>query len=368
MDGQAPGYVRAAYALPWIRRGFSQGAGYMFPTLGFLLIPIWSLRDTPYLPVTIALAVIIGALAISTSWVLHIGEAGRWLWLLALILAIVTLGIVTDGEARPAYFAAFPAAVAAQLLPWPEARLVIVVLALIAGGYSFIGRDWFGVVLAVTAATVGLTIGASLEANHARTRLALAEERTAVLAVAAERERIGRDLHDILGHSLTTIAIKADLASRLIGRDDAAASQEVRQIADVARQSLADVRATASGMREVRLASEIAAARSVLVAAGVETDTPVNLPALADEASELFGYVVREAVTNVVRHADANRCEITCTEDCVSIIDDGRGLGDRGEGSGLGGLRARAENAGADLLVSSSAEGTVVLATLREAP
>jgi ABC-type nitrate/sulfonate/bicarbonate transport system ATPase subunit len=112
------------------------------------------------------------------------------------------------------------------------------------------------------------------QAQRVRFTLALVPDRELqqtreALAVAAERERIGRDLHDILGHSLTAIAVKAGLARRLVGRDDAAAATEIGEVERLAREALADVRATASGFREVSLATELAVAGSMLRAAGV---------------------------------------------------------------------------------------------------
>lgn len=119
-------------------------------------------------------------------------------------------------------------------------------------------------------------------------------------------------------------------------------------------------------MREVRLASEVAAARSVLDAAGVECRTPSALPALPDARAELFGYVVREAVTNVVRHAGAVTCTITADETSVSVTDDGRGIPTDAPGSGLRGLAERVEASGGRLTVTSSTAGTTVRATLEE--
>ena len=171
---------------------------------------------------------------------------------------------------------------------------------------------------------------------------ARAERRVSTLAVSAERERISRDLHDILGHSLTAISIKSELAGRLIDANPDAAKAQIAEVEEIARQALADVRSTASAIREVRVAVELAGARSVLLAAGIEAQVPAALPALTDETSELFGFVVREAVTNVVRHSGATRCTISVTEDRVEIVDNGSGLG-----SESGGLRpARAGRAG----------------------
>ena len=157
-------------------------------------------------------------------------------------------------------------------------------------------------------------------------RLAEAEQRVSVLALAAERERIGRDRHDILGHSLTAISIKSGLAARLVDHDPAAAGERLRGGSDVARQALADVRSTASGFTEIRVTSEIAGARSVLLAAGINANLPTAVEPMPSEVSELFGYAMREAVTNVVRHSDADSCTVTVDARQVTVTDDGRGF------------------------------------------
>jgi len=163
-----------------------------------------------------------------------------------------------------------------------------------------------------------------------------------VAAVVAERERIGRDLHDILGHSLTAIAVKAGLARRLLERDAAAAAVEIADVERLAREALADVRATASGYREVSLAGELAVAAAVLQAAGIRAELPRAVDAVNPAAREVFGYVIREAVTNVVRHSGASSCTVTLEPNSIEIVDDGRGPADGEQcGNGLPGLADR---------------------------
>lgn len=362
-DLSAPGYNPGVDGLPWYRRGMGQGLGYLLPSTLFVFIPFFA-ADWPPLTWVLAglCAVAIVVFFVGTTMVMHWPEAARWLWLLGLMLAVGLMGLVTGGDSRPHYFIAFVTTVAAVLIAWRHARLVIIALPLAVLAWSIPHQDTFGIVMAMMGFGLGWGLGSGIENERTRERLREAEERTAVLAVAAERERIGRDLHDILGHSLTTIAVKADLAQRLVGRSDEAARTEIASLADVARQALADVRATASGMREVRLASEVAAARSVLDAAGVECRTPSALPVLDDEASELFGYVVREAVTNVVRHAGAATCTITADETTLTVADDGRGFDTRTGRTGLRGLAERVSAAGGRLEVTSSDAGTTVRA------
>ena len=165
-------------------------------------------------------------------------------------------------------------------------------------------------------------------------------------AVAAERTRIGRDLHDILGHSLTAIAVKAGLARRLLEQGADGAVSEIGDIERMAREALADVRATASGFREISLGSEISVAASVLRAAGIRAVLPQAVEHVDPAARQLFGYVVREAVTNVVRHSRATSCTITVGTETVEIRDDGIGAARANPtGSGLTGLSERVREA-----------------------
>jgi two-component system sensor histidine kinase DesK len=209
-------------------------------------------------------------------------------------------------------------------------------------------------------------------------QLAAAHEEITRLALAGERNRFARDLHDILGHSLTVVAVKAELAGRLASLDPARAATEIADVERIARQALADVRAAAAGYREVTLAGELASARTALSAAGIEADLPgADLPPMPGPRQELFGWAVREGVTNVIRHSGAVRCRITLTASQIDIADDGRGpaapaaapghdsadafpgTGRPGgcAGHGLAGLCERAAAVGAEVSAGPSAWG-----------
>ena len=163
-------------------------------------------------------------------------------------------------------------------------------------------------------------------------QLAVARNEITRLALADERNRFARDLHDILGHSLTVVAVKAELAGRLASLDPQRAEAEIADVERIARQALADVRAAAAGYHEVSLAGELASARTALSAAGITADLPgAPLPDLPRPRQELFGWAVREGVTNVVRHSGAARCRIRLTASEIEIADDG--CGPRGEGA-----------------------------------
>ncbi|HKO34000.1 MAG TPA: histidine kinase, partial [Candidatus Limnocylindria bacterium] len=141
-------------------------------------------------------------------------------------------------------------------------------------------------------------------------QLADAHDEITRLAVEDERTRFARDLHDILGHSLTVVAVKAELAGRLVRLDPGRAEIEIKEVEDLARQALGDVRSAVAGYRDVTLATELANARSALQAAGIDAELPVAIDEVPTARRELFGWVVREGVTNVLRHSGASRCHI----------------------------------------------------------
>ncbi|MEV8513758.1 sensor histidine kinase [Dactylosporangium sp. NPDC051484] len=199
-------------------------------------------------------------------------------------------------------------------------------------------------------------------------QLAEAREEITRLAVAAERNRFARDLHDLLGHSLTVVSVKSELAGRLVQLAPQRAEAELADIQRLVREALADVRAAVAGYREMSLATELAAARSALDAAGIEADVPVTGEEVDPQRQELFAWVVREGVTNVVRHSDAKHCWIRLGRTTVEISDDGRGpAGDgstgvrAGAGHGLDGLRERLDAAGCALSVGRRDGGGFLL-------
>ncbi|WP_240687291.1 sensor histidine kinase [Amycolatopsis suaedae] len=181
-------------------------------------------------------------------------------------------------------------------------------------------------------------------------QLRLARDEIAALAVSAERERLARDLHDLLGHSLTTIAVQAGLARRVLetSHDEARAIEEIRTVESLARGALADVRATVTDYREVSLAAELAGAREALRAADIRADLPHAVDDVDAELRPVFGHVVREAVTNVIRHAGASVVRIRLGERFVEITDDGTAE-PGAEGNGLRGLSERLAQAGGRL-------------------
>jgi len=205
------------------------------------------------------------------------------------------------------------------------------------------------------------------ERNRMNRRLRKANDEIEHLAKLAERERIARDLHDVLGHTLSVITLKSELAGKLIDRDPQRAGKEIREVEEISRQALSDVRDAIRGYRSKGLAAELAQAKSTLETAGVavrcDASTTVKLPAMQES---VLSMAVREAVTNVVRHAQAHSCTLrleqrngTCH---LEIEDDGRG-GFQDEGNGLRGMRERVEMLGGTL-TRDSRSGTKLAITV----
>ena len=210
--------------------------------------------------------------------------------------------------------------------------------------------DWS---TALSVLLVSLAMYGFFKIIYANIALTAARAEVARLAAENERSRIARDLHDLLGHSLTTITVKAGLARRLAERgDDERARTEIAEVEQLARRTLGDVRAAVSAHREVTLAGELATASEVLRAAGIIAELPPTVAEVAPDLSELFGWVVREGITNVVRHSRAEHVGITLAPRAITIHDDGRGAsGPCGSGNGLRGLRERVEARGGALQV-----------------
>ncbi|MBZ5678703.1 MAG: sensor histidine kinase [Acidobacteriia bacterium] len=221
------------------------------------------------------------------------------------------------------------------------------------------------------AAVFPLVVGGSnvffAERNRMNRKLRKANEEIEHLAKVAERERIARDLHDVLGHTLSVIILKSELAGKLIDRNPEQAGVEIREVEQISRQALSDVRDAIRGYRSQGLTAELALAKSTLETAGVtvrcDAATTLKLPAVQESVLSL---AVREAVTNVVRHAQARTCEFRIEQQngsCrLEIHDDGRG-GSTLEGNGLRGMRERVEMLGGTL-DRDTAAGTRLIITL----
>jgi two-component system, NarL family, sensor histidine kinase DesK len=223
------------------------------------------------------------------------------------------------------------------------------------------GEPWAHVVLIAVAAPLALV--AVLFACAAARRseaLRLTRDEVERLARVNERERIGRDLHDLLGHTLSLIAIKSELAGKLLDRDAASAREQIGEVEAVARDALGQVRRAVAGIRAAALEAEVTRARMALLSRDVELDARLDRVALAPDAENALAMGLREAVTNVLRHARARRVEVAlrCAASAalLEIADDGRG-GRVCPGQGLTGMRERLAVVGGGLAIDSPPGG-----------
>jgi two-component system sensor histidine kinase DesK len=183
-------------------------------------------------------------------------------------------------------------------------------------------------------------------------KLLAAQAESEHLAKVAERERIARDLHDLLGHTLSVIVLKAELASRLTASDPARAAEEIRDVERISRDALTQVRAAVRGYRSAGFDGELKVAMQALEAAGIQVETSVEQPPLSPAQETVFAMALREAVTNVVRHAHATVCRLTLRRVgrfCEMVVADNGLGGVPAEGSGLSGMRERVEALGGAL-------------------
>jgi two-component system sensor histidine kinase DesK len=268
------------------------------------------------------------------------------------VLACVTLG--QSGTATAVYVAV----TAVMWLPGPGALATVTVLAVLADVSDRLVPGWDtdnGLTFAICAASFAMW-GVN-QLFHRNLELMRARDENADLAVTAERSRFARDLHDILGHSLTVITVKAELAGRLLDVDPERARAEIADLERLSRDALADVRRAVEGYRDLTLPGELVRARNALTSLGIAAEVPGSADEVPGELRELFAWTVREGVTNVIRHSGAQRCTVTLTATSAEVRDDGRGCPGASAGSGLAGLRERAEAVGARVVTRSLEPG-----------
>ena len=320
-----PEWAAAVAALPDPRtRAAVAGTAALYALVCVSAVPLASGTR-----LAVRLAVCLGALALGAALAAALGPDASWVLLFALAVAAALL------PAGPLAAAAVP--VVAAVSAWELA----------AGG----GRSAVATLLVLTTSTAAVALlRAVVEANAA---LRTARDEIAVLAAERERHRVARDLHDILGHSLTTVLLKAGVARRVLETtgDTGRAAAELAEVEELARAALADVRATVADYRTVTLAGELAAAASALAAAGIAADLPGTVDDVDPRLRTVFGYVVREAVTNAVRHSRAGTVRVRLGRRSVEVADDGQAAAAVRPGSGLRGLAERMREAGGVLEV-----------------
>ncbi|MFJ6794566.1 sensor histidine kinase [Streptomyces sp. NPDC091268] len=321
-----------------IRGGHSTGAR-LLGGLGLAAFVAWYLvlvyRTARQLPVRRVLFSV--AVLSAQATVLSLALGREWLVLFVYVS-------IASGAALPGEFSRWTVPGATALLsatafavPGGDAYLTGLLIPALMGGFAMVG--------------IRAMIRTTVELREARATVAQ-------LAANEERLRMARDLHDLLGHSLSLITLKSELAGRMLPARPEAAARQVADIERVSRQALVDVREAVSGYRRPTLPGELAGARTALAAAGVVGDLPSELTAeLAEEQESALAWSLREAVTNVVRHSGAKRCTVTLeTRQTLAgpvvelaVTDDGAG-GAAAPGNGLTGLTERLEAAGGTLV------------------
>ena len=290
----------------------------------------------------------------------------RVYWMIA-ALDVIAIAASSVNPAAASFFI-YAAAMTSRVGPVRPAVIALCVQLVVGGiASAWLGMEWwFYTASIVIAALIGaVTIQAATKAE-ADSRLRLAQEEVERLAKLAERERIARDLHDVLGHTLSVVVLKSELAQKLMSRDPARAAQEIAEIERISRQGLAEVREAITGYRSSGLAAEIEHVRDTLTTAGIDTTIEARPITLAPAQETALSLALREAVTNVIRHAAATRCHIKFyAQDgsaLMEVQDDGRG-GDAPFGNGLTGMRERIDALGG-VLMRETERGTRLLIRL----
>lgn len=348
----------------WLALGFSA------PWLVFLLMPLDSFLTAPELaPVRwtgvalIALFAVVNCSAYAVPWLVPVASTVRRsvIWTALMILPLVGMAVLTPSDIHVIllgfgmYFVAFW--IFGTIAPY---RLRLTVAAsmgaicwltfVTVSGFDFSSHG--GIALFIGAPLLGLLgfsylIELGERADVARASLALSEE----------REEIARDVHDVLGHSLTVITLKAELAQRLLEIDPARAGAEMEAIAQLSRASLAEVRSTVTRLRVPDFSGEIEGAGRALQTAGIRAELPEaqNALAVAGVNAKLFSWVLREAVTNMVRHSGANAARVRLSATGLDILDNGVGVGDA-RGNGLTGMAQRVAASGGSVVIEAAPE------------
>lgn len=356
VDGRTSGRAPAASGPdPWQRWSLAIALSFMvflvFPAMAAFRAPVgWEAQG-----LTLA-----AVLAFAVVYLVGYSEWRPWLVLGALLaLTAATVPVLGPGALglvpyvgvhcalelpRPAHLPVALGAAAIPLpmllTPWPDAA-------------------WFALL------TLPVTSGmlAVRQMIHRGTEL---QEVETAWAVSAERERVARDVHDVLGHSLTAIVLKADLAERLIGRDEERARAEVAEVAALARTALGEARSTVVGLRSPQVEAELDRAADLARSAGAVLAVEGSATAVPPRFRPVTAWVLREAVTNVARHAGAAHVTVRLAADRVEVQDDGRGLPEgaqTAEGSGMRGIRERVTSLGGTVTWSDAAPGTRLVLT-----
>jgi two-component system sensor histidine kinase DesK len=332
--------------------------------IGILVNLMWSLwffGDLMYGPKVDAgwiMATAIGFPAIVILWLLAMTRPMRHVVFYCMAMACVGYAVMPWNHSGGTTCVIY----ACASMPFAgSTRFSLTMMAVVAAIYVVEGSGlqwpWF---ITISMVFMAMAIGGGNLARHLNEKkdadLRLSHEEVRRLAATAERERIGRDLHDLLGHTLSLIALKSELAGKLLARDPVAARREIADVERITRDALAQVRSAVSGMRAAGLVGEIASARLLLECAGVRFAYSGFDRELPPAQEACLALALREAVTNIQRHAGATHAEAALVVDDdgvqLTVRDDGSG-GIAAHGNGLNGMRERVEALGGSLRIDA---------------
>src|SRR5438105_416245 len=339
-------------------RWIKLGRLFMVAWLAFFIYPLAAfLTDRFSTEMRVYGLLLLLALALIWAWFwIRILAGPDHRFLLPAIVGATLILVVFTLRTPPQYGSLFlyPVIMAGAAFPWRRGVAAVVVLSVLAAVIELARGEsvttstgqLLNNLLVGTAAVAGRLL---IEANQ---QLSQAREEIGRLAVGEERLRFARDLDDLLGHSLSVIALKSELAGRLMKTTPGLAAHEVEDIEKVARDALRDVREAVAGYRQPTLAAELAGAHEALAAAAIEFHVDQEHGPLPPAIEAVLAWTVREGVTNVMRHSQAKRCAIRISSRdgaiTVEVVDNGRG-GTPESGSGLDGLRERVVERGGRL-------------------
>lgn len=285
------------------------------------------------------------------------------------VLLIVASALTLAQSSTWGFLFTYCAACAAIVAPRGLGFYAVALCSVLAAATSAIAGADGGTVVSYVASSAGIGLLMLVMSDLRLRNVELSEARAelAEMAVARERERFARDLHDLLGHSLSVITLKAELAGRLLGGHGGEAAREIAELEQVARTALSEVRDAVSGYRQPTLEGELAGARMALSAAGIEADVVQARVALDPAVEGVLAWAVREGATNVIRHSGAQRCTLritaSLTDAGVEVIDDGVGYDGNGDGGhGIAGLAERARLVDGTISAGALADGGYRLA------
>ena len=316
--------------------------------LGFLAFEPALSPDGRWLPTVLLVAVFVPVYVAAVRWQ-GVAERGKLNVACGAMATLAIVGVAFQLNVNATIFLVYAAASATRDTTAPRAVVVVGLALAILAGLFFITdyplalrwAPFLPVLLLVPVIAVTQLLDAERERHN--TRMKLSEDEIKRLATIAERERISRDLHDLLGHTLSTITLKSALASRLAPSEPDRAGKEMREVEKISREALDQVREAVRGYRACGLAEELSGIRKTLETAGIGFHVEVEPVDLAPEQESALALALREGATNVLRHSGATEVRAALraegTDIVLTIADNGQGGGS--EGNGLSGIRLR---------------------------